>query len=60
MTRILPIIALLWVMPGAAFKASATEGSRGNLAEFPPIRTSLTITTPQRRTFCRDAASPED
>ena len=45
MARILTIIALLWVMPGTAFKASATAGSRGNLAEFPPIRTSLTITT---------------
>lgn len=49
MARLLTIIALLWAMPGTApgtaFKTSATAGSLGNLAEFPPIRTLITITT---------------
>ena len=45
MARLLIIIALLWAMPGTAFKTSATAGSLGNLAQFPPIRTLITITT---------------
>ena len=45
MARLLTIIALLWATPGTAFKTSATAGSLGNLAQFPPIRTLITITT---------------
>jgi hypothetical protein len=46
MRRIFSIVAFLFVLPIlAAFETLARAGSLGNLAQFPPIRTAVTITT---------------
>ena len=37
MTRILTVVALLWLIPGTAFKTSATAGSRVISPNFHPF-----------------------